>query len=210
MNELYFAPGACSLELIRSATGDDFTGHLVKLHKGEHLTPEFLALNPHGQVPVLIADGEAITQILAIADYLDGCYPQLQLLPSEPRARARALALLAWMNNTVHPSFTRVFKPTVFADSETAQQEVKARARTAFREHLERLEAMAPETGYLGGEKPGFLDAYAFTLLRWGGYAGIDPNSLPRYKAYIERAMGEPGFARALATERVALDTYKG
>ena len=30
-------------------------------------------------------------------------------------------------------------------------------------------------------------DAYAFTLLRWGGFAGIDPASLPAYRAYIDR-----------------------
>ena len=60
--ELYFAPGACSfvphvaLEAIRAATGQSFEPKLVKLHKGEHKTPEYLAMNPNGQVPVLVAE----------------------------------------------------------------------------------------------------------------------------------------------------------
>tara|TARA_R110002049_G_scaffold54520_1_gene151698 strand:- start:37 stop:687 length:651 start_codon:yes stop_codon:yes gene_type:complete len=216
MNELYFAPGACSfvphvgLEVIRTATGDDFTAHLLKLHKGEHLTPEYKALNPAGQVPLLVANGEPITQITAIAVYLDGTYPQLNLIPTEPLPRARNLSMLAWMNNTAHPAFTHVFKPASFAESESAQAEVKAKAIKTFRGHLERFEAQAPASGFFSGEQVGFVDAYAFTLLRWGGFAGINPNDLPRFKAYVERVMAEPSVAKVLATERVGLDTYKG
>ena len=52
-------------------------------------------------------------------------------------------------------------------------------------------------------------DAYAFTLLRWGGIAGIDPKSLPGYFAYIEGVMAAAPVAAALERERVKLDTYK-
>ena len=46
-------------------------------------------------------------------------------------------------------------------------------------------------------------------MIRWGGYAGIDPKSLPRYLAYVERVMTAPPVAAALERERVKLDTYK-
>ena len=90
MNELHFAPGACSfvphvaLELVRAATGDDFAPRLVKLHKGEHLTPEYLALNPDGQVPLLVADGRPLSQVVAICDWLDRECPAAGILPSDP------------------------------------------------------------------------------------------------------------------------------
>ena len=64
MLQLYFSPGACSfvphvgLEAIKAAGGPDFEPKLVKLHKGEQKTPEYLAMNPNGQVPVLVADGK--------------------------------------------------------------------------------------------------------------------------------------------------------
>jgi glutathione S-transferase len=50
MHKLYFGPGACSfvphaaLEVIKTRTGEDFDTQLVKLHKNEQGTPEFLAL----------------------------------------------------------------------------------------------------------------------------------------------------------------------
>ena len=64
MMKLYYGPGACSfvphaaLEVIKAATGTDFETQSVKLHKGEQAAPEYLSINPNGQVPTLIlADG---------------------------------------------------------------------------------------------------------------------------------------------------------
>ncbi len=72
--QLYFAPGACSfvphvaLEIVKASTGTDFEPKLVKLHKGEQRTPEYLAMNADGQVPMVVADGQVLTQIVAICD----------------------------------------------------------------------------------------------------------------------------------------------
>jgi glutathione S-transferase len=214
--ELYFAPGACSfvphvlLEAIKAATGQGFEPKLVKLHKGEQRTSEFLAINPNGQVPVLVVDGKPLTQIVAICDYLDRSFPKAGLLPAEPWARTQALSQLAWMNNTVHPTFTHVFRAGDFAESEAAQAEVRKVAQAKFRRHLERIQDWtAGAKPYWFGERVTPHDAYAFTLLRWGGYAGIDPKSLPGYLAYVERVMGAAPVAAALDRERVKLDTYK-
>ena len=214
--ELYFAPGACSfvphvaLEAIRAATGQAFEPKLVKLHKGEHKTPEYLAMNPNGQVPVLVADGKPLTQIVAICEFLDRAFPKAGLLPTESWARAQALSQLAWMNNSVHPTFTHVFRAADFAESEAAQADVKKVAAAKFRKHLERIQGWtAAASPYWFGERITCHDAYAFTLLRWGGYAGIDPQSLPSYLAYVQRAMAAAPVAAALERERIRLDTYK-
>jgi len=214
--ELYFAPGACSfvphasLEIIKAATGQDFEPKMVRLHKGEQKTPEYLAMNPNGQVPVLVADGRPLNQIVAILDFLDRGFPKAGLLPAEPWARAQALSQLAWLNNTVHPTFTRVFRTDYFVESDAAKAEVKKLAQAQFRQHLERIQQWtAGANPYWFGAKPAPHDAYAFTLLRWGGYAGIDPKSLPGYLAYVERVMAAPPVAAALERERVKLDTYK-
>jgi len=205
--ELYFAPGACSfvphagLEAIRAASGQEFTPKLVKLHKGEHKTPEYLQMNPNGQVPVLVVDGKPLTQIVAICDFLDRSFPQAGLLPTEPWARSQALSQLAWMNSTPHTTFTRVFFPERFAESEAARTEVKQMAAETFRGYLEQLQKAAG-FGVLS-------DAYAFTLLRWGGYAGINPDSFPALKKRVEAAMTTAPMAAALERERTKLDTYK-
>jgi glutathione S-transferase len=214
--ELYFAPGACSfvphaaLEAIKAATGQEFTPKLVKLHKGEHRTPEYLALNPNGQVPVLAVDGKPINQIVSICDWLDRSFPKAGLLPAEPWARTQAMSQLAWMNNTAHPTFTHVFFPDRFADTESAHGEVKRKAAAQFRGYLARIQEWLKDARpFLNGERPGFLDFYSFTLLRWGGYAGIDPASLPTYKKHVEQTMKAAPVAAALERERVKLDTYK-
>src|SRR6185312_10736079 len=125
--QLYFSPSACSFvpHVGLEAAGAPFEPKLVKLHKGEQRTPEYLAMNPNGQVPVLVVDGKPLTQIVAICDFLDRGFPKAGLLPTDPWARSQALSQLAWMNNTVHPTFTRVFRTPEFAESEAAQADVK-------------------------------------------------------------------------------------
>jgi glutathione S-transferase len=214
--ELYFAPGACSfvphasLEAVKAATGQAFEPRLVKLHKGEQKTPEYLAINPNGQVPVLVADGKPLNQIVAIVDFLDRSFPKAGLLPNEPWARAQALSQLAWLNNSVHPTFTRVFRTEYFAEGDAAKAEVKKLAQAQFRQHLERIQQWtAGASPYWFGGRFSPHDAYAFTLLRWGGYAGIDPKSLPGLLGYVERVMAAAPVAAALERERIRLDTYK-
>jgi len=214
--ELYFSPGACSfvphvgLEAIKAATGEDFKPNLVKLHKGENKTPEYLAMNPNGQVPVLVVDGKPLSQIVAICDYLDRRFPQAGLLPTETWAHTQALSQLAWFNNTVHTAFTRWFRTGYFAQSEAAQTDVKQLAVSDLRGHFERIQVWSRSAApFWFGNRPGFHDAYAFTLLRWGGYAGIDPDSFPAYRAYVDRVVQSPPVAAALERERIKLDTYK-
>jgi len=61
---------------------------------------------------------------------------------------------------------------------------VRGRAVQRFRECLERIQGWVENTSpFWLGAKVSFHDAYAFTLLRWGGIAGIDPQSLPRSSA---------------------------
>ena len=216
MMKLYYGPGACSfvphaaLEVIKAATGTDFETQSVKLHKGEQRTPEYLAMNPLGLVPVLVVDGQALNQIVAICDYLDRRFPQAGLLPAEPWQRAQAMSYFAWMNNTVHPSFTRIYRPGNFVASEAAQAELKQSALLAFRGQLERIQAMTAHAApFLLGDWLSFVDAYALVFLRWGGLAGIDPASLPAYQAYVEKLAATPAVAAAMAREGIKLNTYQ-
>ena len=59
-------------------------------------------VNPVGKVPVLEVDGFAIWDTLAIAEYLAETYPDKQLWPRDPMARARARSVCAEM----HSGFT--------------------------------------------------------------------------------------------------------
>ena len=214
--KLYFAPGACSFvpHALLETAGEPFEPVMVKLHKGENYTPEYKALNPRSQVPVLVADGEVITQIVAIISFLNDRFPQCGFLPPQSLARTRVLETLAWMNNTVHPTFTHVFMPYKFAGTPEAQAEVKAFNSALYGPMLGELEAMANKAAeqgkpYLAGQHFGPLDVYALTLLRWGGFAGHDPQGYPRLWAHVQAVAQLPGVARAIARERLQLNVYK-
>jgi glutathione S-transferase len=213
---LYFAPGACSFvpHTLLEATGVPFEARMVKLHKGEQNSPEYKAVNPRGQVPVLVDGNAVITQILAIVGYLDARFPEQNFLPREPLARAKVMETLAWMNNTVHPTFTHVFMPFKYSDKPEAQAEIKAHSAKLYRPMLAEIEALAQQAAaagrpFLGGASFGPLDAYALTLLRWGGFAGIDPSSFPALWAHVQKVAALPHVARAIERERLQLNVYQ-
>ena len=217
MLELHYSPGTCSfvihcaLETIRSVEGIEFTGRVVRIHRNEQLQPDFLAINPAGQVPVLVVDGQPLTQLLAIGDYLDRRFPRAGLLPAEPWRRAQALSQLAFMNNTVHPTFAHVFMTHHFAEGEAVHAELKRFNTIRFRAHLERLQQWVRDAGtpFWSGERPGLHDAYALTLLRWGGFAGIDPAAFPDLWALVQRVALAPPVAAVMARERLELSVYR-
>jgi glutathione S-transferase len=214
--KLYFAPGACSFvpHTLLEAAETPFEPALVKIHKGENYTPEYKAINPRSQVPALVDEGQVITQIVAIVSHLDAKFPQCQFLPREPMARTRALETLAWMNNTVHPTFTHVFRPEKFIGSEAGQAEIKAFNAGVYGSLLGELDTLVLRmTGrgsdWMGGGHFGPLDAYAITLLRWGGFAGHDPQKFPALWAHVQRVAQHPPVARAIERERLQLNVYK-
>ena len=59
---------------------------LVTIHlDGDHLEPEFVAMNPFHRVPVLVDDDFTVIESLAILDYLETKYPQPAMLPKYPK-----------------------------------------------------------------------------------------------------------------------------
>jgi glutathione S-transferase len=212
--KLYFAPGACSFvpHCLLEASGVEFEPSMVKLHKGEQYATEYLAMNPRGQVPVLVVDGIVITQIIAICEYLHNVSPDMGFFPKNPIEKAKAMETFAWMNNSVHTTFTHVFMPAKFTKDNLAQAAIKTHAQEQYRILLNELQAMVVSLNggpWLSGANFGALDAYAITLLRWGGIAGIDPLSLPELWAHVQRVALHPPVARAIARERIELDVFK-
>lgn len=201
---------AWKVRLLLSMLKLPFETVVLDTEKKEHKTPEFLKLNPRGQVPVLVDGGEAITQIVAILLHLDAKLPQAGILPAAGMARTRALSTLMWMNNTVHPTFTHVFMPYKFTDDEAAQKAIRDFARKTYRDLLGEIEAMAAKASpWLCGNQPTALDAYALTLLRWGGYAEIDPTTLPALWDLAQRFAALPAVARVVERERLQLNVYQ-
>jgi glutathione S-transferase len=214
--KLYFSPGACSFvpHALLEMSGAEFEPSMVKLHKGEQNSDDYKAINPRGQVPVLVSNGQAITQILAIVLHLDQVFPEMGFLPTEPLARAQALSTLAWMNNTVHPTFTHIFMPQKFTDLPEVQASLKPYNIQLFRGMLGELQALVEKAAsqgqaWLSGERFGPLDAYSLTLTRWGTIAGIAPEEHPTLWAFVQKVATEPAVARVIERERLQLNMGK-
>jgi len=214
--KLYFSPGACSFvpHALLEMSGAEFEPSMVKLHKGEQNSDDYKAINSRGQVPVLVSNGQAITQILAIVLHLDQVFPEMGFLPTEPLARAQALSTLAWMNNTVHPTFTHIFMPQKFSDLPEVQASLKPYNIQLFRGMLGELQALVEKAAsqgqaWLSGERFGPLDAYSLTLTRWGTIAGIAPEEHPTLWAFVQKVAAEPAVARVIERERLQLNMVK-
>ena len=210
MKKLYFGPGACSFvpHACLALAGAAFEPIMVKLHKGEQQAEAFLSVNPRGQVPVLVDGDLVLDQVVAITLHVDATYPQAQLLPAEGVARAQALRTLVWMNNTVHPTFTHVFMPHKYTDDPQAQEALRRFNTGLYEQRLGELEALVQQAGggWLGGAKPGALDAYALTLLRWGSIAGIDPLQFTQTWALAQRFAALAPVAEVAQRERLQLN----
>jgi glutathione S-transferase len=213
--KLYFAPGACSFvpHCLLQLSGTAYEPVMVKLHKGEQNGDEYKAINPRGQVPVLVDNGQVVTQIVAIILYLDQKFPDAKFLPTDAFARAKAIETLAWMNNTVHPTFTHIFMPQKFSDQPEVHGALKTYNTQTYKALLSELEALVQAAlakgAWLSGERLGPLDIYALTLTRWGSIAGIDPTSYPQLWSHIHQVAADPGIAVVIERERLQLNLFK-
>ncbi len=90
--------------------------------------------SPSGWVPVLWHDGKPIWDTLSIAEYLNELFPEHQMWPSEPRARAVARSVAAEM----HSSFgaLRVEMPMIFGEKHTISPSDACKANIARIENM--------------------------------------------------------------------------
>lgn len=211
--KLYFSPGACSFvpHSLLQLSGASYEPVMVKLHKGEQNGDEYKAINPRGQVPVLIDNGQVITQIVAIILYLDQKFPGCHFLPTEAFARAKAIETLAWMNNTIHPTFTHIFMPHKFSDQADVQANLKVFNTQVYKGLLSELDTLVQSSTspWLFGENIGPVDAYALTLTRWGSIAGIDPSTYPALWAHVQKVSAHKAIGVVIERERLQLNLYK-
>ncbi len=84
----------------------------VDLAKGESRTPDFLRINPHGKVPVLVDGDFALPESDAILWYLAEKYPDANLLPrldgsaASLEARAQILRFCAIASTAIYPAYS--------------------------------------------------------------------------------------------------------
>ncbi len=84
----------------------EFASHQLAGSRFEQYSPEFLNINPLGQVPVLVHDGKVVTESTVINEYLDDVFPQVPLRPSDPYERAQMRTWTKFVDEYFCPALT--------------------------------------------------------------------------------------------------------
>lgn len=187
------------LRIALNLAGIEYRSVPVDLVKGEHKSPEHLARNPQGLVPVLEIDGLRLTQSLAILDYLDETR-SLGLLPSGPGQRAKARALAHSVAVDVHPVCNLQVAKQATQLSGGAENMPKAWMQHFIRPGLQAFEALLSEFGqtpFCTGNAPGLADICLMPQLYNARRWEADFSDLPRICAVETACAALPAFAAA-------------
>lgn len=200
--KFYMTPGSCStgIHILLEESGLVFEACIVNLVKGDHLKPEYLALNPNGTIPTLLRDdGVALTDFLSIAVWLAETYPRRKLLPESADAREAALAVMRFCVQHIHgEGFRRVFTPERYVGGQADVEAIKAEGREIIAAALVEVDAELAGKDYVAG---GFslADAALFYVEFWTDKTGM---TLPRNcLAHYERMKTRPAVRQVLAEE---------
>lgn len=158
-------------------------------------TPEFLAMNPHGRVPVLRDGATVVWESHAILRYLAATYGRGRFWSDDPAERSHADRWMDWVQTGLQPdSLVGVFwgfyrTPEPLRDMRAVEAKI---ARCAA--HMRLLDRVLADRPYLGGPAPTLADIPAGTALyRYFGL-GIERPSVPNVDAWYHRLQQRPAY----------------
>jgi glutathione S-transferase len=197
--KLYYSPGACSLSPHIVASEAGIPVELEKVDLASHKTEsgqDFTTINPKGYVPALrLDDGSVLTEGPAIVQYLADQKPATGLAPAAGTIeRYRLQEWLTFIGTELHKSFGTLFNK---ASSDDAEQMSKAN----IGKRLSYLNDQLANRQFLLGGNFTVADAYAFTIVNWTNFVGIDLKPYPSVAAYMARVGARPKVQETLKAE---------
>jgi len=180
----FYAPGASSMapHIALFETGAAFEGRPLSFRRGENRTPDYLAVNPLGQVPTLVIDGRPLTEVAAILFYLAKTFPGAGLLPEDDEGQVQVISWMSFIAATVHP------------------------ARRQGLDHARQVYALADRRlgprDWAVGERYSIADIHLFRLF-WRFFNSLKPpaDEFSNLMRLYERMLQRPAVQRTLAVE---------
>jgi glutathione S-transferase len=209
--DLYWSPGSCARVpfIALEETGAPFTVHVLNRYIGDHLTPEYQALNPKGKVPTVVLDGWVITENPVIQTVVARTFTQARLLPTgEERTVTEALSMMAWFASAIHPAAGRQRFPGAFCDDESGLKGVRSAARRELEKSFAILERRLSEREWLFDEWT-IVDAYMLWLWFRAIGSGMDGAAFPSCADAARRTEVRPSVARVLDREEVEFARFE-
>jgi len=206
---LYYAPNTCATVpyITLTEAGADFEARNLNTHAGGNRTPEFLRLNPKHKVPVLIIDGEPLTENVAIQIWISRRFPGAKLLPADPKQEIHAISLMAFCASGIHPHLTPNARPQNYCDLPGSEESVKRVANRLLFEDFKVVEDL------LAGREwffPHFTacDAYFFWCFKRALSFKLDLAGFGNCMDHYERMRGRPSVQKLLAHEKKVLEEF--
>lgn len=189
-----------AVHVILNEVNADKTIHMMSREKNEIKSPEFLKLNPRGQVPLLVVDGkplrEGAAQIIHICEENNA-----PLLPESGWQRAQVLQWLMFCNASLHPAYTRTFWLAKNTPEGEVQTNAIAEARKQIQGMWDEVEVHLAANGpYLCGKDICAADILLSVIANWS------PQNYkfgPNCKALFSAVTSRPSYQQALAEENV-------
>lgn len=196
--KLYAATGACALHVqiaLREA-GLGFELDLVDLaSKRTSAGEDFTAINPKGYIPALaLDDGRLLTEGAVITQWISDQAPHAGLFPPAGSfERVRGQEWLHYLATEIHKGFVPLFKPS--------SDDAKGAARMELGRRFDLVEETLAAQPWLLGERFSIVDAYAFNVIGWSRYCGIDLARWPAITAWMKRIAERPSVRDAQIAE---------
>jgi len=204
--KLYYSPGSCSIAPhIALAEADvEYELILVDTKGGQQRSPEFLAKNPLGRVPVLQTPLGLLTEVSAILGYIASIAVARRLIPEDAFDAAVMASFNSFLSSTVHVTFAHFMRPYRWADDPTCKAELSRKAVAAYSEQFGMIENGKLRGPWVMGQQFTIADPYLYVMTRWLARAGIAVENFPRVnehysrmgaRAAVQRSLVEEGFA---------------
>ena len=209
--KLFYSPGACSLatHIALEEAGADFEPVLVTLAQGEHLKPEYLAINPHARVPALAIDGGVITENIAILNFIADLFGAEGSVPrGDPQAGARCNELLGWFASSVHIAFAQVWRAERFTQDESVHAAIQQGGRDVLAQQFAEIDRLCAESWLVDGVFTA-ADSYALTFFRWGRRIGFDMAAYGGWVGLAGRILERPEVGRVLEREGLTAEEFR-
>jgi glutathione S-transferase len=170
--------------------------------------PEFKQASPFGKMPGFQDGDFLISDSTAIITYLEAIKPEPNLIPTDPRNRARAIWFEEFGDTIVGDCGGKIFFNRIVAPRFLNQPGDAAAAdeaqKTAFPRLLDYLEGVIPASGFLVEDRITLADIAVASPFQNMHLAGcrIDAAAYPKSANYVEAILARPSYAKMVAAER--------
>lgn len=184
------SPNVRRVLLTAAVLGLELEEKIVDFTKGEHKSPEYLALNPNGAVPTLVDGDFVLTESRAIMQYLASKMPESGLLPRDEAQRADVTRWQFWDAAHFSPQlgtlvFERVLKGMMGLGEPDAGKVQEA--LTGFRRFAAVLDKRLDGKKYVVGDSLTLADLTLASSLMYAKQTEAPVSEFPNVQAWFER-----------------------